>query len=342
MAEEQPPVAAAPGSSFEAAMGALVRGLEGRVDDFEERSEFAMRQKLRNAVGEKTSKREVDRFLALMRECGNGSIAVAWRRYFDSDGDGELDFNEFCHALVELKYEGDVIRLWHDLSNPEEGDVLGLEDLDKESAAALDYFGWWCYAKFGGPSEFFGVIDDDGSDSLTTEEFAEGLSDLGFFECENIPVIIDTPYKVLCNLYPLLDSNGTGACSCEQLMFLEKDKERRQKVLKQLARIREFGKDSGGSEPLKSNAQKMLHKITMKNTPAGGAHWAQVTDPMAVGEPRSPTSPGGRNSPKSTMSASLRGKLGKQDSQKRLFRANSPGAANTTQDNGTASPKGAH
>merc|ERR1719316_183892 len=108
-------------------MGALVAGLGDKREEFEDRSEAAVRARLRAQVGEKTSKREVDRFLALMRERGNGSIAVAWRRYFDSDGDGELDFNEFCHALVELRYEGDVIRLWHDLSNPEGPDVLGLE-----------------------------------------------------------------------------------------------------------------------------------------------------------------------------------------------------------------------
>jgi len=319
-AEGEGPEGTAAPSEFQASMGALMAGLTSRRDDFEDRSEEAMRAKLRAQVGERTSKREVDRFLNLMRERGNGSIAVAWRRYFDSDGDGELDFNEFCHALVELHYEGDVIRLWHDLANgnrPENTDTLGLEDMDIESAAALNFFGQWTYTNFGGPSEFFMKVDDDDSDSLTTDEIADGLVDLGLFNCPGLPGVLDSKEKVLANLYPLLDANGSGAISCEHLMFLETDKEKRQRVLRELARIREYGKDVGGAEPLKSHAAKMLHKIAHRTTQLGGHHWSSVDDPVAVGEPpMSPKSP--KLSP--NMSASLLGRMGMQDSSKRLFR----------------------
>jgi len=168
---------------------------------------------------------------------------------------------------------------------------------------------------------FFQVIDDDGSDSLTVDEFAEGLTELGFFAVPDIPDVLSTELKVLTNLYPLLDASGTGACSCEQLMFLEKDKDKRAKILRELARIREFGKDVGGAEPLKSNAQKMLHKIACKTTPLGGQHWSSVTEPMAVGEPLSPGSPGGRLSPqiRSQKSGTL-ARVGKQENN-RLFKS---------------------
>lgn len=275
-------------SPFQHMMGDILAGFNEKREAFEDRGEDAARAQLRQIVGEKTSKREVDHFLALMRERGGGSIAVAWRRYFDSDGDGELSFSEFCNALVELSYEGDVLRLWHDLSNSEENiDSLSLEDLDKESAAALEFFGRWCAENFGGPSEFFTKIDADGDAACSPEELAQGLTWSGFFTAEGVPTSLCTEEKILKNLYPLLDQTGSGACSCEQLMFLEKDRTKRDRILRELARIREYGHD-GAEEPLRSNAQRMLHKLATSCTPVGGKHWAAVTDEVAVGQ-RSPS-----------------------------------------------------
>lgn len=303
--EEGPP------SPFKQTIDPILQGLQRKYDEFEDRGEESVRARLRAQVGDKTARREVDRFLALMREKGSGSIAVAWRRYFDSDGDGELSFNEFCHALVEMRYEGDVIRLWHDLrSHPRDEDLLGLEDLDQESAEALNFFGQWCADTFGGPCEFFQVIDADGSDSLTMDEFAEGLSELGFFQAEGIPLVLNSESKVLSNLFPLLDQAGAGACSCDQLMFLEKDKEKRARELEKLARIREYGKEVGGAEPRRNNAQKLLHKLGMQTTLLGGKHWSTVTEEVAVGEPS-------LSSTKSPSMAGFRASKGKEGSFQR-------------------------
>lgn len=260
----------------------ILARFEGRGDAIEK----SRKKKAQGKGGVRREKgSEVHKFLTKLKEKGGGKITVAWRRFFDSDGDGELDFPEFCTALTAFSWYGDVLKLWKDLAGGSPS--LSLEVVDPDGAAILQAFESWCSDTMGGPTEVFKAIDDDGSDSLTADEFAEGLAALGFFDHPDLEAgmkeMIGNQELVLENLWPLLDQNGRGCVTADQLLFLEKDPDKKERVRQELLRIRRFG---ATPEQVISASGKMIHKLVMQTTALGNRHWSQLRDGhIGVGRP---------------------------------------------------------
>jgi hypothetical protein len=228
--------------------------------------------------------KEADRFLNMMKEKGGGSVTQAWRRYFDSDGDGELSFIEFCNALADLKYEVDTVQLWQQFGGGGQKQ-LSLEVIDPKGAEVLEYFAQWCKERLGGPIEVFRAMDSDGSDSLEPDEFVDGLRELGFFEEEKRPEYLQTEDQVLNFLFPLLDQ-GAGCVQAEQMLFLEQDRKKRVLQTRELQRLRDFGNDGFSAVEAQKDAEKMLHQTAMGTTQLGGTFWKMIPENNQIGSPR--------------------------------------------------------
>lgn len=253
----------------------LLVNLEQRRAEFEGvESKEDLKRRMREQVLKRAQRAPADVFLDRLREIGQGMVGLAWRRYFDSEGNGELCFSDFCGALAAVKWEGDASSLWHHFGGCDKN-TLSLEVLDAESALHLEVFGRWCDHVLGGPIEMFQAIDTDSSDSLTPVEFTDGLRELGFFDTDGLPPGIADEELVLKNLFPLLDSNGTGAVEPRQLLFLEKDRPKRARWATSLKKLREHGDTP---QPAPSEASQLL-TAALSVTSMSRKHWSESVEP---------------------------------------------------------------
>merc|ERR1712227_710307 len=75
--------------------------------------------------------------------------------------------------------------------------------------------------------------------------------------------------------FSLLDADGAGVVSREEMAFLEKDKAVRKQTMMDLNEIAQSGsskKDGAG----KSDAEKYLHETLRRTTQVGRKHWSMT------------------------------------------------------------------
>eukprot|EP00933_Yihiella_yeosuensis_P055287 TRINITY_DN5400_c0_g1_i2.p1 TRINITY_DN5400_c0_g1~~TRINITY_DN5400_c0_g1_i2.p1 ORF type:complete len:1082 (+),score=192.30 TRINITY_DN5400_c0_g1_i2:64-3309(+) len=105
----------------------------------------------------------------LIRNYGN--LVRAWRLGLDADGDGKLNFTEFCNACKRIGFRDKLRTLWRALDPHGNGNV-GLQELDKEAVYELEKFCRHLEENYLTLDDVWErVLDSDKSGRCTEKEF---------------------------------------------------------------------------------------------------------------------------------------------------------------------------
>jgi len=131
----------------------------------------------------------------------------AWRHLLDRDGSNRCNWYEFQAACKTVGYKGDVAGAWRAFDEDLSG-FITLAEIDAEACTTLMDFRKWAYAEFGSVKSLFSVFDNDGSNSITFQEWRGNCRVYGFAGSAK-------------RLFLALDVGGEGTLSLKEVDFLD-------------------------------------------------------------------------------------------------------------------------
>jgi len=137
----------------------------------------------------------------------HGTFLRAWKTALDRTSNNKCSWDEFLLACKEMGWNEDIPGAWCALDKKKTGS-LTLQDIDPSAGEALVSFRDWAVDQFGSVKTCFMVLDDDGSNEVTSFEFKQACRAYGY----------KGPAKLA---FKALDTSGRGALSTDDVGFLD-------------------------------------------------------------------------------------------------------------------------
>ncbi|CAE7576342.1 mug40, partial [Symbiodinium natans] len=135
-----------------------------------------------------------------------GNLVRAWR-HLDSDGNGRVQFTDFCQSCRHMGFQGNLKALWLSLDSSDKGEVC-LDNLDPDAVTCLLDFTRLLRVYFDDlDSCWLAVLDPDASGRCSLEEFERACRTLGYIRDAK-------------QLHRYLDIHNTGVVTIDEMEVL--------------------------------------------------------------------------------------------------------------------------
>mmetsp|Transcript_11279 Transcript_11279/g.24952 ORF Transcript_11279/g.24952 Transcript_11279/m.24952 type:complete len:367 (+) Transcript_11279:20-1120(+) len=144
-----------------------------------------------------------------------GSVVRGWLLHLDPAQTGRISYTQFCNAVREMGYVGDISLLWSELDENASGFVT-LDELDPVCLRLFEAFRDTCIHHFGGMDEAFRYgVDQTRTGTATVDEllaFCENFR--AFPDVENLEETVEMLFKAF-------DLAGAGMLTSASIAFLD-------------------------------------------------------------------------------------------------------------------------
>lgn len=108
-----------------------------------------------------------------------GTLAAAWTKGMDLDGNSRINFSEFCEAMRRCHYKGDFRKTFQELDQ-DGNEFITLNEFDLKTYELLHSFEALCLDNYGNFYKAWQAFDEDGNGFLTEAEFVTRAQALGY------------------------------------------------------------------------------------------------------------------------------------------------------------------